>query len=243
MKLAVLGNSHIGSIKKGWGSIAETYSDTELTFFGHRGRRIEGMQAKGGLLAPVNKDVEDAIKFTSGGPAALDPGAYDAILLYGTEAWPFFLEPARFYSQKALVQAVKDLFDNSLSVLLLDRLRTITSMPIYVGLEPCLAAAPEDHAADKECTGDTSDYEAGFAYLKATIFEPRDAILVGQPLDTIVNRRKTSAQFSKGTQRLSVGDKYDGVLHPKTDDIHMNGAFGALWLDKFFAMLGVQRNQ
>ena len=63
------------------------------------------------------------------------------------------------------------------------------------------------------------------------------AELIEQPLETIVNGGETHPQFSKGSKRLAIGDGFDDHPHPDEDNIHMNEAFGALWLQALFLKL------
>lgn len=139
MKIAVIGNSHIGSLKRGADMIAPQDIPHDLRYFGARSNGLKDLRTEGTSLVPTSDEVTNAIAFTSGGETRIDTDAYDAFLLYGMEARPFFAPIDRFYSSAVLARALKDVFEGSLSHLMLGKLRAITDKPIYVGHNPMRA--------------------------------------------------------------------------------------------------------
>jgi hypothetical protein len=232
MRLAILGNSHLGSLKRAWDKISSEFPSLEIVFFGARGNTLENMRSQGRKLVPTTPEAVAALKFTSGGRSEIDLDGYDAVLIYGCSAQPFFT-PKRNYSKQAIFRTMSDLSSGFHFRLLQMARSAAADLPIYLGHDPLLAAEPSPQGQGNDA------YLDGMALLNQTILEPVGARMIGQPLDTIVNGNRTHIKYARGSKRLAIGDHVDDELHPERDIFHMNDEFGELWLRAFFAQLNV----
>lgn len=231
-RICVIGNSHIASLKGGWNIIgAGKPPRLEITFFGHRANRLDGLEVVDGLLRPDNEDLERSLAFTSGGATSIDPGRYDHILLYGMGALPWILPTDVVYSHEVLKRAAGDLSSDTLSMRTLNKLRRIYDGPVHLGHEPLPALEPVGE-------GTAAAYVNGMERLNALVYGPINARLWTQPVETIVNGQNTSLSYSAGSKRLAVGANRGDDPHGDDDRIHMNHHFGALWLQAFLEGLG-----
>lgn len=233
MRIAILGNSHIGSLKRGADRLSAAENPHTLTFFGARGKLMRHLRAEGDCLIPTHEATESSIAHTSGGDRRIRVDAFDAFLLYGLDADPFFAPLDRFYSSAVMARAIADVAETTTLYRTLTTLRAITDKPVYLGHTPLRAAEPANLARE------TTAYERGIALLNETAFAPLRATMIPQPSETIVNGSRTLISFSKGSKRLAIGDERDDELHPEGDSSHMNDEFGALWLRRWFARIAV----
>lgn len=232
MKICIIGNSHVGALKRGWDRIALKHPGTEITFFAHRANGMAGLKVAGNSLVPANEVLKKAIHFTSGGLERITPADYDAFLIYGLKACPNFANRKQFISSPAARQALVDLTKGRLSFKLLGMLRPLTDRIIYIGHDPLPAAG--EVRSERPAT----DYVDGIAALNETIYRPLGAELIAQPASTIVNGRQTGPDFGRGSKRLAIGDGRDDRAHPVGEDGHMNDDFGEIWMEAFLATCG-----
>lgn len=226
MKLAIIGNSHIGSLKRGWDKISASHAGIEPVFFGARQQGLRHLRVQGKELVPTEDWVRDSIRFTSGGQESISLTEFDSILIYACAAPAFFLAEGSFYSQQAFRRTM-DGFRQRLYFHLASRARKLTDRPIWIGHTPL-------PAAEKRTSADVGDYIRGMQFINKMHFEPMGTYAISQPADTIVNGRATDIKYSQGSRSLAVGDAVDDALHAATDTLHMNDEFGALWLQEFF---------
>lgn len=227
MKIAAIGNSHIGSLKKAWLMMRDNYPACDITFFAHWADELRSLEVENGCLVPGNSGLRDAISFTSDGLTSIDPNQFDVFLLYGLDASPYFHNENRSYSSSVIRRSLNDVFEPALATLLLKRLRSITDKPIFIGHTPLRVKTHEDNRRE------LIEYNLGLRLLNTERYLLMGAEMIPQPLETIVDGCKTEPQFSIGSRRLSVGSFIDDELHPESDKSHMNEAFGELWLRQF----------
>lgn len=232
MKFAVLGNSHIGSIKRGWDIVATQQPDHEMFFFGARRDGLKSLELDGNVLRPSDPDVLESIRFTSGGLSDIDLDAYDAFILYGMEALPIFIDAGKFYSQQVMDATLTDHARGRVSYLTLKKLREATDKPIYLGHNPMRGAEQRDGVSQ-----DISGYTNGITYMNDVFYADFDAKLLPQPHETIVNGKGSAMHYAQGAKALAIGNQRGGGDHVVADLNHMNDEFGALWLERFFAQL------
>lgn len=232
MKICVIGNSHVGALKRGWDLIAPQHPKVEITFFAHRGDGMASVKVENGSLVPTTNELNVAISHTSGGLNRITPDDYDIFLIYGLRAKPNFVNKAQFISSQARFQALEDLTLDKLSFSLLIMLRELTDKKVYIGHDPLPAAITI------KSEGNSPEYMAGIALLNKAIYKPMSAELVTQPLATIVNQRSTHPAFSQGSKRLAIGDKLDNQNHSAGESGHMNDEFGKIWLTSFLSLIG-----
>ena len=227
MKICVLGNSHVGSLKRGWDTIKGDYPQHEITFFAQRSDGLEGLIAHDGKLIADNEKLAKALEFTSGGKKAIDPQEHDIFLIYGAGLTINLVAHDQFYSKAVIESSLNDLVSNTLSFSLLKRLRASTDKRIFIGHLPLLPAIEVVSAAFPV------EYIARADLINEVTYHPLNAVLVRQPSSTIVNGKNTDPLFSKGSKALAVGDSGDNVLHAESDSDHMNDKFGEIWLEEF----------
>jgi len=226
MKICVLGNSQAATLRDGWELIREDYKDISLTFFARFGNSMNGLFIQDGKLSPDKEKLADAMRRTSGGLDVVDPGAYDAFLLFGMDASANFVFPNRYYSAQVQRKAIEDMTTGTMASNLLAKVLDITNKQVYVGHNALIAAR------EVKFDGQTESYEAGIDVLNQKFYSGCGATLVPQPLDTIVNGSQTHSKYSRKAKRLFGNG--DDIYYNETDRAHMNDEWGKLWLGNFF---------
>lgn len=228
MKICVIGNSHVGALKRAWDSMPDRHQWANINFFAARGRGLEGLVVNDGKLVPETGFLKRSLEFTSGGKQVIDPNEYDILLVYGLHANGLFISPKRHYSVAVLKQAANDHVTGTLSFNIIRKIRELTDKKIFTGHNPLRAfRGKEVKVVEPEA------YLFGLEVMNNFVYSSIGSELVAQPLHTIVNGRFTSPLFSQGSKRLSIGDKHDDEHHPENDCGHMNDEFGAEWLSSF----------
>lgn len=221
-RLAIIGNSHVACLKTGWSRMGDSRPDLKAVYFADRGDRLDGLVAKGDRLVPSNPRLKQVIAHTSGGLTEIVPADYDAILVFGLGLDPVMLPDS--YSMAVLRQTVVDRARSSLNYRLVERLRAVTRLPIYVGACPLLAMRRTSPIVDR------SIYPLNRTTLAEDVFSPLDATFVSQPDRTICRGFFTRSRYSEGSMRLDVADSISGQSHPSTERRHMNADYGAeMW--------------
>jgi len=229
--ICIIGNSHVGSLKMAWDNISPRYPTMDITFFAQRGYGLKDLRIEQQSLLPTSEVLASALQFTSGGKTGIDTRLYDVFLIYGLFLTPYFQADKPFYSQAVLQHALYDHVEGSLSFKVLKQLRSITDKPIFAGHDPLLIPRGEP-ANDSPAA-----YLEAINTLNTLFYQPLDAEVIAQPLDTIVYGRHTHPDFSKNSKRLAVGRKTDLESQPDHNKGHMNDEFGELWLKQFFAKI------
>lgn len=229
MKLAIVGNSHIGALKRGWDEqVCRAFPEVSLTFFGARNSMMSGLLVEGDRLLPGTPELAAAIAFTSNGCASIRPVDFDLILAIGMCAGADqqvqnFAGP---YSQAARLFAMVDFWGKSNLLKLLDKIREISDVPIYAGAAPLPAARDEAPLP-------MAVYRDFAEAVEAQVFSLLDVAFVPQPEATLAHGGATIARFAKGSARLEVGLENDGQAHRTGEANHMNAEFGVIWLEAF----------
>lgn len=231
MRICVLGNSHVASLKKGWDLIKDRYENIDLTFFAQRQRGLIDLEIKDGMLFPSTISLKNAISYTSGGRDHIDFSLYDSCLIYGLGLKPYKASPDQFFSENVLSFALKDHISKTVSLRTLLKIKKVSSITTYVGHQPLLAAQEENDI------GDLRLYFEGFELLKQYFNKEYGCNLVSQPSNTICGGFNTMQVFSSQSTRLDIGDGISGEEHPVNDVEHMNDLFGAKYLEEFFKLL------
>jgi hypothetical protein len=227
IRLCVVGNSHVASLKKAWNELSRQHPEVQITFFACRGRHLFRLVARDGCLSCDVAALRQILSFTSGGASEIRVADYDQFLIYGSDARPYFTFPGEVFSRAVVMQSVYDSVGGTLAYYLLRQLRRLTDKPVYVGHCPLLGAK-EVRFRQKPQT-----YIDGIDFINRVFYNTLRAELVPQPIATIVNGTATDPAYVRGATRLAVGDALDDVPQPETDLSHMNGEFGKLWLTQF----------
>ena len=222
MKICVIGNSHVASLKLGWEEVSSDFPQAEIVFFAARGGQMSRLRVKGGSLIAGNGRLAAQLAVTSGGISEIRPQAYDAFVICGLG---FYLPRLEAGVSRALRQAAAlDFFLNSVLHGVFTKLRSLTEKKIWVGPAP-LEAEYSDGAGHP-----MMDYAALADDMAAILSDPVSGIL-GQPATTVQADLTTGIHYSDGSLRLPVrrtDAKY--AAHPPGESKHMNVRFGALWL-------------
>lgn len=226
MRICVLGNSHVASLKLGLEKIAKA-GRPELVFFASRANSLAALRLDGRRLVAPHENLAKALRHTSGGADAVDLDHYDAFLVYGLG----FRLPGlqRSLSSAVQRQACRDTAEQTLSHRICSQLRKGTPKPVYVGHDPQEAAKRGVSASAEHLP-----YDSVFDMTAGELM--RDKVqLVRQPRQTFADAWFTRQEFSAGSIRLDIGDEMSNQLHPEEDNKHMNAEFGRLWLADFFS--------
>lgn len=231
MRLCVLGNSHVASLKSGWDAISGDYPDVSITFFAARQRALDGLHLQEGKLVPQTDILAKNIAFTSGGLTQVDLQSYDAFLCYALGLPTPVLDPR--YSSAVTKLIFSDVFSRSLNIKIARLIRRGTTKPLYIAPNPRVADTP--HTPKPGLTKQL-DYRATIALMQRELNLDRSKI-IPQPPETLTPGGFTLGRFSIGSIRLDVGDAISGEVHPASDIEHMNRDFGTIWIRNFLKQI------
>lgn len=227
MRICVLGNSHVASLKLGLEKLPAECKNLEMVFFASRGGGMQGLRLEEDRLLPTGEGLTKSIAHTSGGKTEVVLAEYDAFLVYGLG----FRLPLTAGHLSAAVkrQLSRDTLASSINFRLCSLLREATDKPVYVGHDPQEAAGRRhpDLAAHLP-------YEAVYAMAREDLAR-HDVQLLTQPKQTFADTWFTIPSYSAGSVRLDIGDERSNTLHDDTDSKHMNGEFGRVWLEGLLA--------
>jgi hypothetical protein len=223
MKLCVIGNSHIASLKSGWEMVSDSMPGIELVFFGSPGGKMRFLRVRGARLVPSDEDLARDIAFTSGGQTAIVPRDHDAVLLYGLNQ---YVPRLRRGISRAVVQAtLADMGGRGICPAMAQKVRRVTRKPLWVAPAP-LETAPQD----QHDTATFHDYDTLLTAMKAG-FPVEDARFLAQPAQTIGPDLRAPNRWGLGSERLRrPDDESRPRYHDESDVRHMNAEYGALWL-------------
>lgn len=237
MNLCILGNSHTGALKRAWDNYFEEESKTQLNidFYAARRAALESLKLEGNSLIPTNETVRKSISFTSNGNESVNLNDYDSFLIYGLGIKPYYTRE-NFHSSEVLFCSMRDNYSDSLGFQLASKIRAASDHKIYLGHTPLASNVKKDAIEEKAIL--SGQYLDGLKLVNEEFLNPLNFELAQQPLETMVNNnRNTHSDFSKGSKRLSVGDKLDDQTHPEGENGHMNDQYGRVWLASFLTKL------
>lgn len=222
MRLCIFGNSHLASLKSGWDSLQSAHADFKVTFFGSRQSGLRGLQAKNGRLHAKTATLEHDLAYTSGGLAYVEPGDFDAFLVFALIFWPPHLKAEAVYSSGFIAASTRDAYERSLAFHLCKELRSVTDKRVLVGHTP-MNASTDPNARLK-------DYNLIEPQMRSTVAE-HGFELIRQPSVTLAETQFTKMEYCVGSRRLDVGDAISNQLHGDTDVEHMNADYGRLFME------------
>lgn len=234
MNICIIGNSHVGALKRAWDCFpSERKATLNITFFAVGSKGMKYLEAKEGKLVSKNKNLTDALIYTSGGKSEIIPSEYDIFLLYGLFAKAYFNENSSLYTKAALNCALNDTVTDQLSFEVLLKLRSITEKKIYVGHNPFKASLSDTSTLVHD------GYLTGLELLNEVVYKKYNSEILPQPLVTICNKKFTNPIYTKNSKKLATGKKEDNELHPEHDNFHMNDEFGSIWLSDFIKLIAI----
>lgn len=224
MRVCVIGNSHAAMIKHGWDRIADRFAGVELVFFASPADSLSRLVAQDGSLAAGDAALRSRLQSTSGGLSAIDPHAYDRFLLVGLQ----LTIPRRNHRMDAAEhRRILGAHRHRLSLRIAGMIRAVTDAPIRCLPTPRSAGDGETGpAADAE----RRDYAESVAELNGML-GLHDVVILGQPPDTLTDRGWTEARWGRGARTME-REGFAATDFPDGDRRHMNGNFGAVWLEQ-----------
>lgn len=229
-KICILGNSHVASLKQGWDQIGEHWPSINVQFFAQPGNDgLKTVRLDGHFLTSDHENAKKAF-MTTHGAERLDLRSFDLFLIYGSQSQCLMLGDG-FYSKQCIDATIDDLTRGTPAQHVLECLRQVTDAPIFVGHTPLRAART---VRDRSVS---PAYRAGLGILNERHYAKHGAEMIGQPDETIVNGRSTAPKFSWGVPKLSGVLTQGGERSAASDNTHMDGAFGQLWLEAFLPKL------
>jgi len=228
MKICVLGNSHVASLKNAWESTSICFdkSEVSVTFFAHRRDLMKGLVVTNdNVLKPDNAGLSQALFHTSCGLDHIDPDEYDMFFVYGCGLFINIFDVKKYTSAVLKATAI-DAVKNSTSLHLCTELRSVTDKPIYVGHNPLRAKYKTELSSQL----DDENYDRFIKLLQENVFDELNARLLSQPVDTILGGQYTYADYVSNSKRLDIGDEKSNQRHPERNRGHMNDVFGGrMW--------------
>jgi hypothetical protein len=237
INLCIIGNSHTGALKRAWDQLvaADSKKKVRVTFFAQRAGGLEKLRLDAQSLVPNDASLKKALEFTSGGETSIDVTKYDAFLIYGVGLNAYYSDGS-FFSREVTHCALIDNFGKSLGYKLLMMIRSVSNSKVYLGHVPLASNLARDKV--KNSPSLSVQYVNGETLANDKLFASLNCVLVCQPQETLVgNNRNTHSRFSKESKRLDIGDNLDSELHPTNENIHMNDAYGEIWLTSFLERL------
>lgn len=134
MKICIIGNSHVGALKRAWD--IKPHHSIDVDFFAARGASLRDLTVKRNALVPATRTLKSALKFTSGGKARIEPERYDGFLVYGAQAKHIIFNKDNHYSKAVIQAALHDHVQDTVSFAIITRLRRVTEKRIYLGHHP-----------------------------------------------------------------------------------------------------------
>jgi len=225
-KICVLSNSHAASLRIGWDSIKHNYPGIELTFFAAANKGMAKVQpGSGNRFTSADILITRMLSKTSGGLGTIEVDDYDAFLVHG-----LFLVLPRLdlrHSRAVKEIAIKETVQSSLNYRFVADLRDMTDVPIYYGANPLLADDTFLHVSSATVY---HSYDEISVWIDKC-YSGLNAIQMLQPEETRGSMLTTKREYSDGSVRLKLLTD-DAEQHKDTDVRHMNGNFGAAYLEK-----------
>jgi len=230
IRIGVIGDSHVASLKQGWSLIQPHYPDIELIFFAVPRQGMEGLVVENGRLRGDRPGLVRSLAFTSGTDGDVMPSQYDHIVLVGMGFEPPMIEHR--HSLAVRRELLRELYLESLSHLIVTRLRTIHDQPIHIIPVPVSALTPESSAQEPPLSLIPLDW---MRCELESLFADLDLRFVLQAETTLgAGAWGTKHDFAVGASRLDNRDIKIGKQFPDFEKRHMNAEFGALMLRRLF---------
>lgn len=239
MKICIIGNSHLGAIKNGFGRLTKEDFAHDLTFFGAPSTTLKHLRAEGDRLFTSNPVLLEHLKKTNDGVAEVTLAPFDLVVVLGgqlhlTTALNLFKDfrPAsicpddgELLSESAFGAALDDAYERSTAVhalkLLVPTGKPLLIVPAPLRSELILGQDEYPFLADPALAARAIPWLVAACQASwARIARRFGAELLHQPPETIGGTGLTKAEFA-GTRVFRDGRWFD-----EPDTVHTNGRYG-----------------
>lgn len=250
LNLCILGNSHMAAFKLAWEAIKKDHPDVSITFFGGIKGVVNRLHVEDGAIVADNDRIRESLLWTSGGLDRIT-GDYDAFLLIGmglsyerlvrmlkSHRLPSMIKTLKHgiqaISETYLQAATEDFYSASGAVQNVERVRAITSAPVFYIPCPLFSERALDDASYAYW-----HFAKGGDHMLNVYNSMLDRLrerctVVPQPEETVVDGIFTKGEYCVGAVRLENGlDR----LHDVRDYRHMNAEFGEISLRDALAII------
>lgn len=223
MKICIIGNSHVASLKQGWESIktCPDYAHVSVEFFAAPRNTIDQLEYQDGSLFAGTQELKKHLELSSPGKDEIRIEDYDLFVIQGLVS---FNRVARTFAsgRHSNLDFVRDTLDGSLAMKF-HNIIISHGIPALLSTEPMFSEtvvhSPHDYG-----------YSA-FVTHGLELSEPAESLLlewkccigsrpiVEQPADTVIGSIFTKKEY----------------LNRQGDNLHMNAEFGAMVLANLFA--------
>ncbi len=233
LKLCVIGNSHVACFKSGWAAIAQYFPDVELTIYPFHGLFYDSFTPvpDEGILRTEKDMIRNRFIHLLGGDGHIRVSEFDACLIIGGTR-PLSASLERF-SRQVRRATIIDWFDHSHINMLVQKIRVLSDLPINIAFNPLLAFKdPSENPVTN------IDFQGTMNVLKDYLPASRGVRVFVQPEQTIQGAFGSKLEYATG-ERLSNASVLPGATPVVEYDLmHMNSAFGALFLSEILASRG-----
>ncbi len=250
IRLCVIGNSHIGAIRRGWDTVERDYQNSSIDFFGSTGDSIKTLANIDGVLSSPDETVRAMLHRTSGGRESIVPASYDAFVVVGlglsTDAVanvyrrfrPFTFAKAdmRLISRACVAAAVSGLMQASLALQTARLVRSVSMAPIFCIPAPQPSSLIQDEpVADAEWLSERALIDGLYELIMATAarIEAAEGFrFLWQPAETMEMGYYSRREFGLNSVNLFGKPKGD-----QDQLFHMGPEYGAIVVRALFATL------
>ena len=235
MKILVIGDSHVASLKRAYDNLSREMEDIKLFFVASKGGGLSSVKVRKGVLCSDDNSVLKNIEYTFGSARVdINNLDLDAILLYGMHlAVPFSFARSIIngvYSEQFLEESFNDFLIQKWGFRLAIDVASNTSVRTYI-------ASPFPSREGLPIQEFSSDLYArkleAISFFQERFLSDLNLNYYLQPTETFSPNCKTFTDYSIGSKRLDVGNKFDDEEHPTNDYIHMNDLFGEIFIKSF----------
>ena len=236
MRIIIIGNSHVGALKRAWDQLKDSYIGIEIYFVAAASDLIKNLEIHGNKILTQNSLLNENIKLTFGNYEIdykkLNP---DVCLFYGMNMGC----PSRFIRRSTLGNFTKHFVNNAMNDYFSSHAwgYEIAEMISLKFKGNFYASHPiaSSHDIKLETFSDES-YEwvsNAVSYFNKILIKKNIKYFI-QPYKTFhPSRYQTFLEFSINSQRLGIEDGPDAKKHPNNDFTHMNNKFGTVFLESF----------
>ena len=259
-RLCLIGNSHLAALVLAWRELEPRYPGVSITFFGAKGRHLEGLRVSECGLRPDTDALRDKLLLFTGGVTEIVAEDYDEFWFVGHEFgvpaivnvyganWAEGHRPdpeRRPVSDLLFAELADAALRGTLTIELYRRLRQVTDAPVRVICQPAPSVAALRSSDARYCDFWLAEAQGDRPTLQAQTDAALDRIadaerirVSRQPEATRAGPLHSSEAFARGSVRLGEGLATE---HGQQDCFHMNADYGCLMLEPCLDELVAER--